>query len=169
LYDGDNEPEGGEESGGNDEPEGDPSMLGWAKTKLHLPSPRDTPSSPFEAPPKGATSPLPPDAVDLVVEDPKAVEEARTRARQRGEPQAKVPAHVYRHQDAEAKSKAAIDEVYSPAIPGEQTTTSATIRQEEAPGGDPVEQIERIEERVTAPTPAVRKHNHYDDEDNPWA
>jgi hypothetical protein len=167
LYEGDEEP---------DEPESEDgqlvSILGWTKKQLDRAVPStglEDPKSPFELGGdedhsdlrNGTASPLPPDAVDLVVEDPKAVDDARTRARQRGEPQTQAPAHVYRHHDQDsAKGKTGqVDKVYSPALPG-QATVSAEV---EAPGGDPVEQIERIEERVAG----TRKG--YDDEENPWA
>lgn len=129
--------------------------------------------------------PLPPDARDLVVDDPQAVDEAKARERRRGEPQTKAPTHVYVHQtqnnapsspsevgevgegNDEEREGVDIEEVYSPGAT-DGTKLSDNIKQGEMPGGDPIKQLERIEERVTRPTPPAHLGN-FADENNPWA
>lgn len=122
------------------------------------------------------TKKLPPDAVDLVKEDYKAVEAARERERRRGEPQTNAPVHVYR--------KTIIDE-----IPEADTNVDAMERTRGIGGRveevqkvyahDPhvmtedeiqtgvKEVVDHVETSVTVDPP---KHAmSLDLEDNPWA
>lgn len=116
---------------------------------------------------------LPSDAVDLVTEDHQVVEEAQLKARQRGEPQTRAPVHVLYH-DPEYidDDETEVEEVYD-ADYKEDRQTSDVVR-EEVPGGDPVAQLESIEERVTAETPGLNGHrpglkSPFDEDQNPWA
>ena len=117
---------------------------------------------------------LPSDAIDLVKEDPEAVERDQVQAQRRGEPGSRVPAHVYLHDRKYVNGNdERVEEVYSNALPQEQRRPEMST-QRGVPGGDPVAQLERIEERVTGSTPAVDKYKRSmndrdDDEDNPWA
>ncbi|OWZ63867.1 hypothetical protein AYX14_06623 [Cryptococcus neoformans] len=122
------------------------------------------------------TKKLPPDAVDLVKEDYKAVEAARERERRRGEPQTNAPVHVYR--------KTIIDE-----IPETDTNVGAMERTRGIGGRveevqkvyahDPhvmtedeiqtgvKEVVDHVETSITVDPP---KHAmSLDLEDNPWA
>ena len=118
--------------------------------------------------------PLPSDAIDLVKEDPEAVEKDQVQAQRRGEPSFRQPVHVYLHDPKYVNGHGEqVEEVYSSALPQEQRLLE-TSTQRGVPGGDPIAQLERIEERVTGTTPAVDKcrrgmTNRDDDEDNPWA
>lgn len=116
---------------------------------------------------------LPADAVDLVVEDDRAVEEARAWERRKGEPQSNAPAHIYRHERDEEGRKdpdPEIEQVYSPDLDDERRP-SQTIQ------GllDPIAKVESIEQRVLAPSrqPSTARygqaHTPFDEDDNPWA
>lgn len=108
-----------------------------------------------------SSRPLPSDARDLVVEDDDLVEEARTRGRVRGEPQTHAPVHVFVHHDPGSDSPQEVEEVYEESeIPGNRRV-SETLGEEEMPGSEIVQRLERISERSQATTP-------YED-DNPWA
>ncbi|KAF8598955.1 DUF300-domain-containing protein [Ceratobasidium sp. AG-I] len=56
-----------------------------SRSRSNVPSSSNTPTQPH-SPPTRSTRPLPPDAVDLVVEDPKAAEAAAMRDRRKGDP-----------------------------------------------------------------------------------
>ena len=120
---------------------------------------------------------LPADAVDLVVEDDRAVEEARAWERRKGEPQSNAPAHIYRHErdeDGKKDPDPEIEEVYSPDLDDERRPSQAIQALL-----DPVEQVESIGERVLAPSrqPSTARygptgshtHTPFDEDDNPWA
>lgn len=122
--------------------------------------------------------PLPRDAVDLVVEDERARQMAEAYERRKGEPQTKAPAHIYRSNRQTSDMRVPkVQEVYTPEI-GEEKKRSET-QPDAAPFVDPVEEIERIEEAVTATTPGVTSERggqsrpnqlyHAGDDENPWA
>lgn len=90
---------------------------------------------PVKAASKGKA--LPSDAVDLVTEDPKAVEDARLRSRSRGEPQTKAPAHVYRHNSNVISEMAGeTEEVYDEQgqVGGGERRTSEDVGMRDATG-----------------------------------
>ncbi len=163
--------------------------LRWTKKQIRKSPPEqeepdDRPASPFtlgddledvdDPDPEVSVSPsnrqLPSDAVDLVREDPEVVEEARLKARRSGEPQTRAPVHVLHHDpDYIDGVEEMVEEIYDSAQT--EDSVSENVSKVEAPCGDPVAQLERIEERVTAATPSVHDRKGLTspfDEDNPW-
>ena len=125
----------------------------------------------YEQPLAPGAKALPSDAVDLVKEDMKVVEEAQVQARRSGEPHHKAPAHVFHHNlDYLDDEDEQIEEVYQTALPEDRRTSDA-VTTEDIPGGDPVEQIERLEKRITTDTPSFDRHDASSPfgEANPWA
>ena len=118
-----------------------------------------------------AKSPLPPDAVDLVVEDQEALEEAQARERRRGEPQTKAPTHIYRHNNpAHPDSPGVeIEEVYTADMVDGDRMRSDAVPEGEEPNVDPDEMLERIEHAIEGNTPWQTGPARYDDEQNPWS
>lgn len=116
-------------------------------------------------------SPLPPDAVDLVVEDQSALEEAQTRERRRGEPQTKAPTHIYRHNNpAHPDSPGVeIEEVYSADMVDGDKIRSDAVPDGEQPNVNPEEMLRRIEETAGGKTPWQTGPARYEDEHNPWS
>lgn len=125
-----------------------------------------------ESIPSGSVSPssrpLPSDAIDLVVDDPDKVEEARIRGRQRGEPQKQAPAHVYIHKDPETGSRESVEEVYQDSgdVTG-QVPISESMEKDEMPAAELVMRLERVDERGVGDdvTPVRTPY----EVDNPWA
>ena len=114
-----------------------------------------------------------PDAVDLVVEDPRAAEERATRERRRGEPavHGSVPRHVYRRV-AEAEV-----EQTQPDLGREREQDAGQFGIGEAEDAEVGEDEEVSDEMgvgttiATARTPPAHARIVFDvpDEDNPWA
>lgn len=177
--------------------DGDDAQMRWVKSKSrqqrNLPVPSanrqsSRPNSPFsvgsasdgEPDPDQAVSPstrpLPDDAVDLVVEDSEAREEAREHERRKGEPQAYAPAHVYVAQRSDVVEQ--IQKVYSPGVQDEQRVSEA-YSPEEVGGTDPQGVLQSMDKEVELPRgPAdvgdvgkgtARYGSLYDHEENPWA
>lgn len=116
-------------------------------------------------------SPLPPDAVDLVVEDQNALEEAQARERRRGEPQTNAPTHIYRHNNPANPGTPGVEveEVYSADMVDGNRRRSDTVPDGEEPNVDPDEMLERIEEATEGKTPWQTGPARYEDEHNPWS
>lgn len=114
---------------------------------------------------------MPSDAVDLVVEDNQALEEAQARERRRGEPQTKAPTHIYRHNNPAAPGapEVEVEEVYSPDIIDSERRRSDAVPEGEEPNVEPDEMLERLEEAAEGKTPWQTGPARYDDERNPWA
>jgi hypothetical protein len=123
--------------------------------------------------PAKSDKPLPRDAVDLVIEDPEAREEARAYERRKGEPQTKAPAHVYRAQRQASDMRVpAVQEVYTPDAPEERMRSEA-LPTDAVPVVDPTDAVEIEETAVTGPAPVPEQNGlrgiHLYDHDNPWA
>ncbi|KAJ6468057.1 DUF300 domain-containing protein [Mycena vulgaris] len=174
---------------------------GASQSKVHLPARHmhrgSTPSSPGASAASSPRSPppavsrrnsvLPPDAVDLVVEDPAAAEQNRVQERRKGEPAIGGSAlrKVYRRgfvaEDAEGDVVEGEVEVVDDSE-GSRTPPGRVERGEEVlmtigsdseEGGDsdgelPEQEPEAILARVQTP-PAHARFVPSDSEDNPWA
>lgn len=118
-------------------------------------------------------SPLPPDAVDLVIEDSQAIEEARMKERRKGEPQTKAPVHIYRHNNPGSPHDGELEEVYeNDGFDGVQKR-SDFLKEEDEPNVMPDEVLENIEAAPEGRTPWQNQQNGggdgYKDEHNPWS
>ncbi|ORY27455.1 organic solute transporter Ostalpha-domain-containing protein [Naematelia encephala] len=113
---------------------------------------------------------LPSDAVDLVVEDPKAVDAARARERRKGEPQTNAPAQVLWHErDDQNRPAHLVEEVYSPVADADRRH-SESLEPGTEPNPSPMDQLEQIEERLQDPSPPISLTSPYHDPgENPWA
>lgn len=126
-----------------------------------------------DSPVSPAKRPLPSDAVDLVVEDTSAAEEARQHERRKGEPQTHAPAHIFKAQRTTSDMKVdRVQQVYSPD-PAEGPELDH-VHAGEAPGGDPVDIVESIEKVVEEDKGSPEnKWNggrlYQTNDDNPWA
>jgi len=146
--------------------------------------------------PRARTTSLPSDAVDLVVEDPKAAEESMARERKRGEPAVrgsglrKVYRNEYHVQDSHGHDKEVeVEEYRDPQtaeldrerseIPEETkvkikdetgTSESKIQAQEDEPRAEELTRVQ-IARKVTPPPGAQIQVEAYveDDDDNPWA
>lgn len=143
-------------------------MLGGHEQSNGHASPGSRASS---APRTPLKSPLPADAVDLVVEDDQALAEAQARERRRGEPQTKAPTHIYRHNNPVTTESPGVEveEVYSPDMIDNERRRSDAVPEGEEPNVEPDEMLERIEEAAGGKTPWQTGPARYDDEQNPWA
>jgi hypothetical protein len=125
----------------------------------------------------GTRSPLPPDAVDLIVEDSTAVEEARMKERRKGEPQTNAPVHIYRHNNPGSPHDGELEEVYQAGGGGAegQGKRSDFVAEGEEPLVNPDEILERIEGAPEGHTPWQSRsgggntRDNYTDEHNPWS
>jgi hypothetical protein len=119
-------------------------------------------------------SPLPPDAVDLVVEDSEAIEEAKMKERRKGEPQTKAPVHIYRHTHPGSPSDGKLEEVYENDGYSGVQKRSDFLTEEEEPVVMPDEVLENIEAAPEGDTPWQKERGGqsgggYKDEHNPWS
>jgi hypothetical protein len=188
-YDGDNERPAPSDT---NEPNGENSQMRWTKkqirkgkqaVKTHLelppslggdgdksPGSRSRASSASRTPNK---SPLPPDAVDLVIEDSSAIEEARMKERRKGEPQTKAPVHIYRHNHPGSPTDGVLEEVYENDGYSGVQKRSDFLTEEEEPVVMPDEVLEHIEAAPEGDTPWQKAKgggsNGYKDEHNPWS
>jgi len=119
-------------------------------------------------------SPLPPDAVDLVIEDSSAIEEARMKERRKGEPQTKAPVHIYRHNHPGSPTDGTLEEVFENDGYSGVQKRSDFLTEEEEPVVMPDEVLERIEAAPEGDTPWQKQQQGqrgggYKDEHNPWS
>ena len=120
-------------------------------------------------------TPLPSDAVDLVVEDSEAIEEARMKERRKGEPQTKAPVHIYRHNNPGSPRDGKLEEVYEDDGYDGVQKRSDFLKEEEEPNVLPDEVLENIEAAPEGDTPWQSQtgqgggRNGYSDEHNPWS
>jgi hypothetical protein len=123
------------------------------------------------APRTPTKAPLPPDAVDLVVEDSEAVEEARMKERRKGEPQTKAPRHIYRHNNPGSPHDGQLEEVYASDHDEGVQKRSDFLAEDDEPNVLPDEVLERIEGAPEGHTPWQSKQSRegYSDEHNPWS
>ncbi|KAK4688065.1 organic solute transporter subunit alpha, partial [Tremellales sp. Uapishka_1] len=105
--------------------------------------------------------PLPADAVDLVIADHQAVEEARSRERRKGEPQNNAPTQVFRKaHDLSLEDKDEVERVYNADGEGRNSLVI----------GKPMEGVERPDDIVRQMTPpAHAMSSSLASEENPWA
>jgi hypothetical protein len=129
-----------------------------------------------ESPPSrsDARSPLPPDAVDLIIDDAVAIEAARTM--HRADSQNKVPTHIYRHTqvspNAPASARPDVEEVYG----ADQTGETEMLSEDNEPIVGTEEVLINIEQEVADDESPVQSgaggssevSTPYD-QDNPWA
>lgn len=102
-----------------------------------------------DSPVSPAHRPLPSDAVDLVIEDTSAADEARQHERRKGEPQSHAPAHVYISKRSGKDMKVDhIQEIYENEAAEEGLGDMDQIKAGEAPTGDPVLAVQSIEKVV---------------------
>jgi hypothetical protein len=180
-----------------------------SQTKAHLPartkrgsfgstpgsSPGNNSNSRTHTPPAlsrhNSGAPLPPDAVDLVVEDPQAAEEHRAQERRKGEPPIGGSAlrKVYRRgfvdEDEGSGEVEVLDEREGLRSPGRVEVGEAALMtigsdsEGEGDDGDGVEGVREVEEfaghepeaivaRATTPPAHARGFVPSDSEDNPW-
>jgi hypothetical protein len=180
-----------------------------SQTKAHLPartkrgsfgstpgsSPGNNSNSRTHTPPAlsrhNSGAPLPPDAVDLVVEDPHAAEEHRAQERRKGEPPIGGSAlrKVYRRgfvdEDEGSGEVEVLDEREGLRSPGRVEVGEAALMtigsdsEGEGDDGDGVEGVREVEEfaghepeaivaRATTPPAHARGFVPSDSEDNPW-
>ena len=122
------------------------------------------------------------DSKDLEPEAPKAPSRKSSAGNPPPEASYSEPHRAEEMDQEQVANTDEVERVYSPDLPGERRISEA-VSQEEMPGGDPVQQIERIEDIITRPTPPTSRTNtssntgvnhssHFpplDDHENPWA
>lgn len=121
----------------------------------------------------GARSPLPPDAVDLVIDDAAAIEAARTM--HRADSQNRVPTHIYRHTLANSdvggagsksrNTRPEVEEVYGADHAGE----TEMLKEDDEPIAGTEEVLGNIEEQVADDQAHRSQATSPYDQDNPWA
>ena len=120
-----------------------------------------------------------------MTEDHAGVARSQSKERRKGEPQAKAPTHVFRHNPPpDDVAPTIVERVFAPETEAARTTSEA-LDETQLPTGDPVDTIEEIEERMletpglgpdagASQQPASRRlaswgrRNPFED-DNPWA
>ncbi|KAJ7437459.1 DUF300-domain-containing protein [Mycena galericulata] len=136
-------------------------------------SPRTPPSSSRRNSAQPTPTPLPPDAVDLVVEDPAAAEESRAQERRRGEPTPAVGGSALRKVYRTEEAGEVVETLMTIGSDSEEDGEGDGDGEEEEEEEDPIEHDAREADVVVARTATPPAHAHAftpsDSEDNPWA